>query len=319
MNVLTLNPQVKELLKKLGDSNSVALENLSPTEVREAFAYSRSQIKEIIKPVSKVEDLSIDSPGGAISIRIYTPGGQGAFPILVFFHGGGFVLGNLETTDNICRYFANGAECIVVSVDYRLAPEHKFPSAVEDAYFATKWVEDNALSFNGDPARIAVGGESAGGNLAAVVSIISREKRTPSIQFQLLIYPSTHLAHNTESCIECGNKYNLTLDEMEWFGNHYLSDEKQIENPLVSPLVTEDLSNLPPALVITAEFDPLRDEGEEYAERLASSGVDARKKRYSGMVHSFFNYSGEVDQSKVALDETVSELRQVFHSQLTEF
>ena len=184
-----LDPQIEKVLCRQTNSRTAVPEPISVAEARKTFSKSRRNVKEIVKSVSSVEDVVIDSEFGKIPIRIYTPEGTGPFPILVFFHGGGFVLGDLESTDNICRYFAHGAECIVVSVDYRLAPEHKFPAAVEDAYFATQWVEKNAQSFRGDSQRIAVGGESAGGNLATVVSILSRKNKTPRLDFQLLIYP----------------------------------------------------------------------------------------------------------------------------------
>ena len=313
-----LDPQVEKVLSRQTDSGTDSTETVSVAETRRVFSESRTSFKEIVKNVSSVENLSIDSPHGKVPIRIYTPEGDGPFPVLVFFHGGGFVLGDLNTTDNICKYFANGAECIVVSVDYRLAPEHKFPAAVEDAYFATQWVEKNAHTFKGDPLRIAVGGESAGGNLAAVVSLLSRSNKTPAIQFQFLIYPCVQFGMETQSMIDCGEKYNLTVSEMKWFGDHYFSDESQMTNILASPLLVENLEGLPPALVVTAEFDPLRDEGEQYADRLASFGVKVKKKCYPGMVHSFFNYSGEVDQSKISLDETVMELRNIFYSRLIE-
>lgn len=309
-----LDPQVENVLSRQATAGTDAIEALSVAEARRIFSESRTNFKEIVKEVSSVTDMVLASPDGKIPIRIYTPEGNGPFPVLVFFHGGGFVLGDLNTAHNICKYLANGAECIVVSVDYRLAPEHKFPAAVKDAYFATQWVEKNAHTFMGDPLRIAVGGESAGGNLAAVVSIMAREKKSPALQFQLLIYPCVQFGMETMSMIDCGEKYNLTVSEMEWFGDHYFSYKSQMTNAFASPLLAENLENLPPALVITAEFDPLRDEGEEYADRLAFSGVPVRKKCYPGMVHSFFNYSGEVDQSQIALNETVMELRKVFYS-----
>lgn len=309
-----LDPQIEKILRKQANPKTAEADPISVAEARKTFSISRSNFKELEKSVSFVEDLLIDSEFGKIPIRIYTPEGTGPFPILVFFHGGGFVLGDLNTTHNICKYFAQGAECIVVSVDYRLAPEHRFPAAVEDAYFATQWVEKNAHTFRGDPQRISVGGESAGGNLAAVVSILSRKNKTPRLAFQLLIYPCLQFGLETDSMISCGEKYNLTVSEMKWFSSHYFSNKSQMTNILASPLLVESLVDLPPAFIITAEFDPLRDEGEEYADRLASFGVPVRKKRYPGMVHSFLNYSGEVDLSKIALDDTVMELRKVFYS-----
>ncbi|MET3289729.1 alpha/beta hydrolase [Brevibacillus fluminis] len=306
--------QVQKVLQKQSELGFPSLESATIEEIRQAFAYSRTQLVEIITPVASIVDTLIASPEGDIPIRIYTPEAVGVLPVMVFFHGGGFVLGDLETTDNICRFLAHHAGCIVVSVAYRLAPEHPFPSAVHDAYFATKWVSEKASSFHGDASRIAVGGESAGGNLAAVVSLLARDKSGPAINFQLLIYPAVSFSFDSPSCIECGNKYNLTLDEMIWFRSNYLANEELGALPAVSPMLAESLAELPPALVITAEFDPIRDDGEAYADRLNKFGTKAKKKRYAGMVHSFLNYSGSVEQSKIALEEIAAELRQVFQA-----
>lgn len=307
-----VHPQVQAVLSRLAELNFPSIETAPLSEIREAFSYSRTQMKEVIAPVASIEDRTLVSPDTEIPIRIYTPEGPGPHPVLVFFHGGGFVLGDLDTTHNICRYLAWSANCVVVSVDYRLAPEHKFPAAMEDAYFATKWVAENAASFGGDATRIAVGGESAGGNLAAVVSLLARDGGGPAIIYQLLIYPAVYFGLDSQSCIECGNKYNLTVDEMVWFRDHYLNGPDDEKNPLVAPLLASDLSGLPPALVVTAEFDPIRDDGEAYAARLVEHGVKATAIRYEGMVHTFLNFSGEVDQSKTALDEIAAGLRNAF-------
>jgi len=308
---MPLDPQVKDLLQRLQSAGGEPLYRLSPEEARRALAASRASIKEIVSSVASVEDVEIVSPDGAIPLRIYTPVGAGPFPILVFFHGGGFVLGDLEMVDRMCRFFSEKAKCLVVSVAYRLAPEHKFPSAVEDAYFTAKWVAENAAEYKGDRTRMAVGGESAGGNLATVVSHLSRDAGGPSLVFQLLIYPVVRFDFDTPSYKEHGHSNNLTIDEMKWFKDHYL-EKGQEKHPYVSPIFASDLSNLPPALIVTAEYDPLRDEGEEYADRLRSFGVSATNIRYPGMVHSFLNYSGEVEVSKKALEDISERLRQVF-------
>lgn len=317
---MSVHPQVKEVFRKQSLLGLPDTESMTPAEARLAFSRARANLSELETSVAAVEDrvIAVAEQGGAeLPIRLYTPGGEGLpelLPVFVFFHGGGFVLGNIEITDRICRYYAQAASCIVVSVDYRLAPEHKFPTAVSDAYAATKWVVEHAASFNGDSKRIAVGGESACGNLAAVVSLLARDRGEFGLCCQLLIYPVVSFALDTASCRECGNQYNLTYDEMLWFRAHYLQDEEQINDPLASPLLAADLSGLPQAVIVTAEFDPLRDEGELYAERLASFGVAAKAKRYLGMVHSFFNFSGEVDASKEALAETAAELKRVFYT-----
>ncbi|MGG1658052.1 alpha/beta hydrolase [Brevibacillus sp. NRS-1366] len=308
---MPIDPQVKDLLQRLERAGGEPLYKLSPEEARRALAASRASINEIVSSVASVEDVEIVSPDGGIPLRIYTPAGTGPFPILVFFHGGGFVLGDLEMVDRMCRFFSDKAKCLVVSVAYRLAPEHKFPAAVEDASFTVNWVAENAARLNGDHARLAVGGESAGGNLATVVSQLARDTGGPSLVFQLLIYPVVRFDFATPSYEEHGHSNNLTIDEMKWFKEHYLERDQE-KHPLASPLFAPDLSNLPPALVITAEYDPLRDEGEEYADRLRSFGVPVTGIRYQGMVHSFLNYSGEVEESKKALEEISEQLRQVF-------
>ncbi len=209
-------------------------------------------------------------PAGALGLRIYTPveaGGPGALPVLVFFHGGGWVVGNLDTHDGLCRRLANAAGCLVVSVDYRLAPEARFPAAVDDAYAATRWVAARASSFGGDGTRLAVGGDSAGGNLAAVVSLLAHERGAPPLRFQLLLYPVTDFAFDTPSYRENGEGYLLTRANMEWYAGHYLRDGADRRHPHAAPLRAADVGGSPPTMVITAQYDPLRDEGEAYAVR----------------------------------------------------
>ena len=233
--------------------------------------------------------------------------------MLVFFHGGGWVICDLDSHDSLCRSFANRACCVVVSVDYRLAPEHKFPAAVEDAYAATQWVANNASRINGDPTRIAVGGDSAGGNLAAVVAIMARDHNKPSLKYQLLIYPATDVSStNTDSYRNYADGYFLTKGDGEWFCHHYLNCAEDRLNPSVSPLLTPDLSRLPPALVITAGFDVLRDEGESYAKRLKEAGVSVKCTRYEGMIHGFMSMDGLLDQARNGIEEASTALREAF-------
>ena len=213
--------------------------------------------------------------------------------------------------DSLCRSLANASGCMVASVDYRLAPEHKFPAAVEDAYSATKWIADNATDVNVDSRRIAVAGDSAGGNLAAAVSLMARDRGGPRILYQLLICPVTNHAFDTASYSENGEGYWLTKEDMKWFWNHYLRTDQDGKNPYASPLLAENLTSLPPAFVITAEFDPLRDEGEAYAARLRKSGVPVKMTRYSGTIHGFINIA-DLRQSRVAIDEAAAELRGAF-------
>jgi len=237
--------------------------------------------------VGAVADRRIPGPAGEIPLRVYTPEGPGPFPVYVNFHGGGWVIGDLETADVVCRDVCNTAGVVVVSVDYRLAPEHPYPAAVEDAFAATRWAADHVAEIGGN-GRLAVGGESAGGNLAAVVTQRARDEGGPDIHFQLLAYPVTDCDFERASYRENGQGYLLEVDTMRWFWDHYCPSIEQRRQPQASPLRADDLSNLPPALVVTAEFDPLRDEGEAYAAALAAAGVRVEAVRHEGLVHDFF-------------------------------
>ena len=286
-------------------------------EARQQRVVSAPVLNGPSEPVQKVEDRGIPGPEGTIPLRIYTPEGEGPFPLLVYFHGGGWVLSNLETHDALCRKLTNRAHCIVVSVDYRLAPESRFPAAVEDSYAATSWVAEHAHELNGDATRLAVGGDSAGGNLAAVMTQIARERGGPAIFFQFLIYPATDqypASMQRRSFIENGEGYLLTHQGMRRFLDHYLERPEQGSDPRFAPLLTQDLSGLPPALIVTAEYDPLLDEGELYAQRLQEAGVPVTLKRYDGMIHGFFTMAGVIDQSNRAIDETGAILRRAFEA-----
>ncbi|MGB0932307.1 MAG: alpha/beta hydrolase [Chitinophagales bacterium] len=227
--------------------------------------------------------------GYDIPIRIYQPIDADNLPIIVFYHGGGFVIRDLDSHDNGCRRLAHDNQAVVVSVDYRLAPEFKFPIPHQDCYDATVWVSENAASINGDASRLVVMGDSAGGNLATVVAQIARDKKGPKICYQVLIYPTTDARMNHPSIDKFAEGYLLTKPMMQWFLNHYKKNEEDIYNPLMSPLLCLDLSNMPPAFIITAEFDPLKDEGIAYAHRLKQAGVEVRHTDYKGLVHAFFN------------------------------
>ncbi|WP_069804426.1 alpha/beta hydrolase [Thermogemmatispora onikobensis] len=308
---MPLDPSLRAYLDGLAAMNVPPISALKPQVAREAIAaqLATAQVKE---PVAHVEDRRIPGPAGEIPIRVYRPAGAGPFPLLVFFHGGGWVICNLDTHDGLCRSLANGAGCVVVSVDYRLAPEHKFPAAPEDCYAATRWVAEHAAELNGDARRLAVGGDSAGGNLTAVVTHLAREQGGPPLVFQLLIYPATDFTADTPSRRENGQGYNLTLDDMLWFANQYLNSPEEVRNPLVSPMLREDLRGLPPALVITAEYDPLRDEGERYGERLREAGVPVTIHRYEGMIHGFLTPPIPLRQAQDAIAECCQALRQAF-------
>jgi acetyl esterase len=308
-----LDPQVEAFLHQMAQQGTPPVHTLTPLQARESRNPVFIKLGGPPESVADVKNLDIPSPAGQIPIRIYTPKGTGPFPVLVFFHGGGFVICNLDTHDSICRSLANGASCIVVSVDYRLAPEHKFPAAVDDAYAATQWVELNADRIKGDPDRIAVGGDSAGGNLSAVVSLMARDKGGPSLIYQLLIYPVTDLSSfDTDSHRQHGEGYILTKDGMEYYRDHYVEHEKELQNPYVSPLLAQEMKGLPPALVITAQFDVLTDEAEAYANRLKEAGVQVKYICFDGMIHAFFSLPTVIDRAKDAIDEASAALRSAF-------
>ncbi len=308
---MPLDPKAKAFLDQAAAAGAPALDALPVREAREAIRGLFAAIGEK-EPIKQVEDRRIPGPGGQMPVRIYTPAGTTPFPVLVYFHGGGWVLGDLETHDATCRALANAAGCMVISVDYRLAPEHKFPTAPEDCYTATKWAALNAAALGGDPTKIAVGGDSAGGNLAAAVAQMASDRGAPSLGFQLLIYPVTNYAFDTASYRANAEGYLLTKSAMVWFWNHYLQNDTDGQNPYASPLRGQHLRNLPPALVITAEYDPLCDEGEAYAARLREAGVPVTHTDYKGMIHGFFSMTNVVDQAKQAINEAGAALKAAF-------
>jgi acetyl esterase len=230
-------------------------------------------------------------------------------PVLVFFHGGGWVVGNVESHDTMCRHLANRAGCAVVSVDYRLAPEHKFPAAVDDCFTATAWVAGNAAALGIDPGRLAVGGDSAGGNLAAVVSLMARDKGAPRISYQLLIYPAMDAAMRHDSINRFAEGYVLTRATMRWFYEQYLRAAHDAADWRASPLLATDLGDLPPAFVLTAGYDPLSDEGDAYAERLAAAGVPVTHRRFPGQVHGFAMNGKIIRAADKALDDAAAALK----------
>jgi acetyl esterase len=305
---MPLHAKSKEFLDQLIASGMPVLGSLPVSETRQAFA-GIAAFGGPPAPLAKVESRTIPGPGAEIPLRIYTPEGAGPFPVLVYFHGGGWVIGSLDTHEGVCRQLAKRSGAVVVSVDYRLAPEHKFPAAPEDCYAATLWVAENAAKIGADGRRLAVGGDSAGGNLAAVVSLMARDRAKPTIAFQLLIYPVTDHSYETASYRDNADGYLLTKDSMVWFWNHYLKGAGDGAQPYASPLRARDLEGLPPAMVVTTEFDPLRDEGEAYAERLRQAGVPVKLKRYDGLIHGFFMMTGFFPQALQAVDEAAAEIR----------
>ena len=264
--------------------------------------------------VMEVRDHTVQGDGGPIQLRAYTPPGPRPSPVLVYYHGGGWVTGGLEESDSQCRLMASWAGCVVAHVDYRHAPESVFPAALDDAYAGVVWVAENASLIGADATRIAVGGDSAGGNLAASVALLARDRGAPHLVFQYLGYPVTDGSMSLPSYAENAAGFGLTADSMAWYWDQYVPDPANRSNPLASPLAAEDLTGLPPALVMTAEFDPLRDEGDAYAARLQDAGVPVELKRYDGMVHGFLGQTGDVDAARQAMTDLAASLRQAFAS-----
>ena len=308
---MPLDPQLKPVLEVMeAGMGSVDLWQTEPAQMR--------PMTNLAGPgdptsVARVEDRTIPGPAGPIPVRLYWPEGEGPHPVIAFFHGGGFVLCGLESHDETARQLCKGSGAVLMSVDYRLAPEAKFPAAPDDCYAATEWLAGNAASLGGDPSRLAVAGDSAGGNLAAVTARRALARGGPAIVHQLLIYPVADFGHDTESYRENAEGYFLTADMMKWFRHHYLSDaENERLHPEASPLLAEDFAGLPPATVQTAEFDPLRDEGRAYAKRLSDAGVAAELIEYDGLVHGFMAWTAAVDRAADAMRDACHRLRTAF-------
>lgn len=310
---MPLDAALKPLLDAMAANPGPTLDQMDPVEARGFFEMTGTAIPagEPIE-LPSVEDRVIPGPGGDLPVRIYRPSDAPNLPVLVYFHGGGWVIGSLETHDGTCRALAKGSPCVVVSIDYRLAPEHRYPAAAEDCYAATQWVADHANELGIDATRIAVGGDSAGGNLAAAVSLMARDQSGPSIAFQLLIYPVTDADFSRVSYIDNAEGYFLTTSSMKWFWDHYVPDVGDRTQAYCAPIHAADLSGLPPALVITAEFDPLRDEGEAFAVRLKEAGVSTQATRYDGMIHGFFSMGGLAQAANDAVDQSCAALRAAF-------
>jgi acetyl esterase len=260
--------------------------------------------------VARVEDLSFTANGHDLPVRVYRPV-ESPEPagVVVYFHGGGWVIGSVATHDAYCRELAVASQCAVASVDYRLAPEHKFPTAAEDAYAAVQWIAQHAERLGFDRQRMAIAGDSAGGNLAAAAALMARDRGGPPIAFQLLIYPVVDCDFERSSYRNCSEGYLLTRASMIWFSQQYLPDIARASEPYASPMRAASLASLPPALVITAEYDPLCDEGEAYARRLHESGVEAKLSRYDGMIHGFARRTRLFDKARLALEEAAAAIR----------
>lgn len=301
---MQLDPQVAAFIAKAIAAGTPPYWQLSPPAARQLFRDTRAAVSPPAPPVSRVDDLAMPGPGGPLRLRHYRPSRSpvsAVLPVLVYFHGGGWVIGDLDTHDIACRLYANTAGCAVVSVDYRLSPECKFPGAVEDAIAATRWVHANAGALRIDNSRMAVAGDSAGGNLATVTALALRDAGGPALRVQLLIYPVTDLRMNTESYRRRGEGYLLTRRSMEWFRDQYLRSAADVTDWRASPLLAKSLAGLPPAYIVTAGFDPLRDEGRDYADRLTRAGVPVMHECYDGMIHGFFGMSGILSVAGAAL------------------
>ncbi|MEU7825140.1 alpha/beta hydrolase [Catellatospora sp. NPDC049133] len=309
---MSLHPQVQAMRARREASDTPQLYTLSVDEARAADLASIQASGGDPERVAEVVDREIDGPGGPLPIRIYRPVLGGELPVLVYFFGGGWTLGTIDTSDAVCRSLANAAGCLVVAAGYRLAPEHKFPAAVHDCHAAVRWVAANAAAIGADPARIAVGGDSAGGNLAAAVTLLAREEGDLPLAGQLLVYPNTDHRSHTASLREGTDPYLFNATSVAWYWANYLATPEDGLNPLASPLRADSLAGLPPALVVTAEYDPLRDQAEEYARRLGREGVPVTLTRYDGMVHGFFCMGGELDAGRRALTQAADQLRRWF-------
>lgn len=312
---MPLDPQIQTLLEKAKQAGLPEYWQLTPDQGREQYKQRVERLGAKNEPIHRIENRKIPGPDRAMPIRVYTPRelmiGE-KLPALIWYHGGGFVIGDLDTHDGACRRLATLAECIVVSVDYRLAPEWKFPAAVDDAIAALRWVALHGEEIGVDTSRLAVGGDSAGGNLATVCAIMARNEGFPALKHQLLIYPCVAPEPETPSHREFAQGYLLTRNTITWFYKQYLRSHKDANDFRFGPLIADDLTNLPPAFILTAGYDPLRDEGVQYAQRLITSGNAVTLINMPGMVHGFYLMLGAIDASAEAVSRSARALRSGF-------
>lgn len=301
---MALDSQMAGLLAALNARGLPDMSTITAAEFRAAANDKR--LAKTSESVKEVRDLNIPGPAGHIPARLYRPQGQVPLPLLVYFHGGGFVLGDIDSHDNLCRALANALPALVLSVDYRLAPENKYPAAADDAYSATCWAAENARELGADSARLLIGGDSAGGNLAAVTCLRARDQRGPAIAHQLLLYPVCDNDLTRNSYQRIGTGYFLDAEMMGWFWKQYLNSPAEAKQPFACPLKADTLEGLPSATVVTGEFDPLCDEGEAYAARLAEAGVSTRHLHVPGAIHGFLSFIGMVGLSDRTLSAAVS-------------
>ena len=308
---MSLDPDAETLLAMIRAAGRPPFETMSPEEARDAFMAGRTATQPLPQDVAEVRDLSCPGPLGDIKLRAYRPLGTAAqdiLPVLIYFHGGGWLLGDLDSYDVACRHYANGARCRVVSVDYRMAPEHKFPAAVDDSVAATRWIIEQSGALGIDRSRVAVGGDSAGGNLAAVLALMARDGDLPPLAFQLLVYPATDMAMTTVSS-QTVNTGILTSKTMKWFIDHYLRGPKDVSDWRASPLRAADLSGVAQALVLTCSYDPLCDEGIAYAHRLEREGVRVTRLHFSDQTHGFVGQGKIIRAGDMALDMMAAVLK----------
>lgn len=307
-----LNDQSMEILKQILESNGAPLASLTPAQARESF-FVKSWLGIPLESID-VKKTVIENSGIEVPLRIYTPAGNQPFPVLIFFHGGGFVAGTLDEFEPFCTFLASGASCIVVSVGYRLAPEHKHPAVVEDALASIEWIMKNADKIGGNKYKIALAGDSAGANLALVSSLAASGKYFPAFVYQVLICPWLNLnSMDTDSYKYFGDGLWLSLDNIKWYRNHYLKNDEQAKSYLASPMLAVNLKDLPPAFILTAEFDVLRDEGKILADRLKNEGIPVKYTCYKGMLHDFVTLPGLFDRANDAIDEICGELKNAFN------
>lgn len=312
---MPVNPVIQEMLNQAGAQRPPDATGLTIQEQREAaegMVAGFMALSEKGPEVAEVRDRMVLGSYGEFPVRVFTPEGTGPFPAYVYFHGGAWWMGSIAMTEGECRHIVRDVGCVVVSVDYHLAPEHKFPVPVEDCYTATNWVVEQAVELAVDPKRVAVGGSSAGGNLAAAVALMARDRGGPKLLLQVLDVPVTDSRMKTPSMDENGHGYLLTKEAMQQAWDLYLRGPEDARNPYASPAVTEDLSGLPPALVLTAEYDPLRDEGEEYGRRLQAAGVPATVSRYDGVIHGFTFFTKILPAAREGRAEMIAALRRAF-------
>jgi len=307
---MPVDPQVAALLDKIRQAGNPEYWQMTPAEARDWHNRKAGILDVKPEPVFSTGDRFVPGPAGEIPVRIYAPRPAGQpLPVLVWLHGGGHVVGSLDSYDALCRQLALQGDCIVVSVAYRLAPEHKFPAGVVDSFAALQWAAQQAAEFGGDPARMAIGGDSAGANLAAVCAILARDAQGPALRFQLLVYPRTAPDEELPSHHAFAEGYLLTRKTILWFHDHYRAGAADREDFRYAPLICADLSRLPPSLVIIGEFDPLRDDGIAYARRLRDAGNIVELTDYAGMVHPFFSMGGAVDAGRTAVTQAATALR----------